>query len=155
MANRGRQHSHDSLGFGNTPKGPVFDTSLTVSSVMNLQTKPNSNLARKASLPKNLRGLKNSLINDQLETSDMHLMTSLYGNERDSKELPDLRVGSKNDNRLGHPGNLHALEKRHKMRKGIVTEQDARYAPGYFPPSIESENRKFASSLAKRILLRI
>ena len=34
-------------------------------------------------------------------------------------------------------------------------EQDARYAPAYFPPSIESGNRKFTSSFVKRILLRI
>ena len=34
-------------------------------------------------------------------------------------------------------------------------KQDARYAPGYFPHSIERGNRKFTSSLVKRNLLRI
>ena len=37
----------------------------------------------------------------------------------------------------------------------VGVKQDARYALGYFPPSIESGNRKSPSSLVKRILLRI
>ena len=37
----------------------------------------------------------------------------------------------------------------------INTEQNAHYAPGYFPPSIENGNRKFTSCLVKRNLFRI
>ena len=42
-----------------------------------------------------------------------------------------------------------------RMLKQFFTtvEQDARYAPAYFPPSIESGNRKIKSSLVIRNLL--
>ena len=119
MANRGRQASLCETGLGVSIRGPIFDHSLTVSSVMSLEAEDNLPPVGKLSHPKKLRHLKaSSLAQDNAECNEMELMKQFPDKDEGSAEVANLSVGSRTGKLLGHSGNLSNQERRQRLKRG-------------------------------------